>query len=337
MSTAALLNVIRMFFLLLAGFIGAIVAMGEATHIWWFGAMIGLGFASLLIVLDIMLRLLTFRSFSHGTFGLLIGFLCAWLVTRIGIFEAGWGQQFPLAGSIFNLAMFLGFGFIGVMLALRSKREEFSLLIPYVRFRQDSIQDLPTLLDTNIIIDGRIPGICEAGFLGGSLVVPRFVLEELQKMADSSDELKRSRGRRGLDTLNTLKAGGKTEVTVRDETFENGLTFDAKMVQLADLMDARILTNDANLGKVARLKGISVINLNELSLALKPIVSPGDELALELVKEGRDDHQAVGYLPDGTMIVVNHAKRHLGTQQQVVVAGAVQTSAGRLIFAELKK
>jgi uncharacterized protein YacL len=337
MSTAALLNVIRMFFLLLAGFIGAIVAMGEATQIWWFGAIIGLGFASILIVLDIMLRLLTFRSFSHGTFGLLIGFLCAWLVTRIGIFEAGWGQQFPLAGSIFNLAMFLGFGFIGVMLALRSKREEFSLIIPYVRFRQDALQDLPTLLDTNIIIDGRIPGICEAGFLGGARVVPRFVLEELQKMADSPDDVKRSRGRRGLDTLNALKAGGKTEVTVRDETFESGLTFDAKMVQLADLMDARILTNDANLGKVARLKGISVINLNELSLALKPIVSPGDELALELVKEGRDDHQAVGYLPDGTMIVVNHAKRHLGTQQQVIVAGAVQTSAGRLIFAELKK
>lgn len=337
MSTAALLNIIRMFFLLLAGFIGAIVAMGEATHIWWFGAMIGLGFASMLIVLDIMLRLLTFRSFSHGTFGLLIGFLCAWLVTRIGIFEAGWGQQFPLAGSIFNLAMFLGFGFIGVMLALRSKREEFSLLIPYVRFRQDSLQDLPTLLDTNIIIDGRIPGICSAGFLGGSLVVPHFVLEELQKMADSSDELKRSRGRRGLDTLNAMKATGKIEITVRDESFENGLSFDAKMIQLADLMDARILTNDANLGKVARLKGLSVLNLNELSLALKPIVSPGDELALELVKEGRDDHQAVGYLPDGTMIVVNHAKRHIGTQQSVVVAGAVQTSAGRLIFAELKK
>ncbi len=337
MSTAALLNVIRMFFLLLAGFIGAIVAMGEATHIWWFGAIVGLGFASMVIVLDIMLRHLTFRSFSHGTFGLLIGLLCAWLVTRIGFFEAGWVEQFPLAGSIFNLAVFLGFGFIGVMLALRSKREEFSLLIPYVRFRQDALQDLPTLLDTNIIIDGRIPGICEAGFLGGLLVVPRFVLEELQKMADSPDELKRSRGRRGLDSLNAMKASGTAEITIRDETFENGLSFDAKMVQLADLMEARILTNDANLGRVARLKGLSVLNLNELSLALKPIVSTGDELALELVKEGRDDHQAVGYLSDGTMIVVNHAKRHIGTQQNVVVAGAVQTSAGRLIFAELKK
>lgn len=337
MSQYALLNVIRMLFLLLAGFIGALVAMGENAEIWWFGSVLGLGFASTVIVFDIMLRHLTFRSFSHGTFGLLIGLLCAWLVTRIGFFETDLAQQFPLAGSIFNLCVFLGFGFIGVMLALRSKREEFSLLIPYVRFRQDSLQDLPTLLDTNIIIDGRIPGICAAGFLGGSLVVPRFVLDELQKMADSSDELKRGRGRRGLDTLNGMKSTAGIDITIRDESFESGLTSEAKMLQLADLLDARILTNDANLGKVARLKGISVLNLNELSLALKPIVSPGDELALELVKEGRDDHQAVGYLADGTMIVVNHAKRHIGTMQNVVVAGAVQTSAGRLIFAELKK
>lgn len=337
MSQYALLNVIRMLFLLLAGFIGALVAMGENAGIWWFGSILGLGFASLVIVFDIMLRHLTFRSFSHGTFGLLIGLLCAWLVTRIGFFETDLAQQFPLAGSIFNLAVFLGFGFIGVMLALRSKREEFSLLIPYVRFRQDSLQDLPTLLDTNIIIDGRIPGICAAGFLGGALVVPRFVLDELQKMADSSDELKRGRGRRGLDTLNAMKSTSGIDITIRDESFESGLTSEAKMLQLADLLDARILTNDANLGKVARLKGISVLNLNELSLALKPIVSPGDELALELVKEGRDDHQAVGYLPDGTMIVVNHAKRHIGTLQNVIVAGAVQTSAGRLIFAELRK
>lgn len=336
MSTAALLNVIRMFFLLLAGFIGASVAMGEATHIWWFGALIGIGFASIVIVLDIMLRHLSIRAFSHGTFGLLIGLLCAWLVTRIGFFQAGWVEQFQLAGNIFNLAIFLAFGFIGVMLALRSKREEFSLLIPYVRFRQDALQDLPTLLDTNIVIDGRIPGICAAGFLGGSLVVPRFVLDELQKMADSADEIKRSRGKRGLDALNAMK-GADIEVVIREETFESGLSSEAKMVQLADLMGARILTNDGNLGKVARLKGLSVLNLNELALALRPIVSPGDELDLELVKEGKDDHQAVGYLPDGTMIVVNHGKRHIGTMQHVVVAGAVQTSAGRLIFAELRR
>ena len=337
MNTASLLNVIRMFFLLLAGFIGASVAMGESTNIWWFGALLGLGFASVVIILDIMLRHFSIRSFSHGTFGLLIGLLCAWLVTRIGFFQAGWVEQFQLAGNIFNLAIFLAFGFIGVMLALRSKREEFSLLIPYVRFRQDALQDLPTLLDTNIVIDGRVPGICAAGFLGGALVVPRFVLDDLQKMADSSDDIKRSRGKRGLDGLNAMKSADNIEIVIREENFESGLSSEAKMVQLADLMGARILTNDGNLGKVARLKGVAVLNLNELALALRPIVSPGDELDLELVKEGKDDHQAVGYLPDGTMIVVNHGKRHIGTQQHVVVAGAVQTSAGRLIFAELKK
>lgn len=339
MNTGALLNVIRMFFLLLSSFIGVSVALGEAPENWWwagwFGAVCGLGFASLIIVLDIMLRGISIRSFSHGTFGLLIGLLCAWLVTRIGFFQAGWVEQFEVAGNIFNLCIFLGFGFIGVMLAIRSKREEFSLLIPYVRFRQDSLHDLPTLLDTNVIIDGRVHGICEAGFLGGSLVIPRFVLDELQKLADSSEELKRSRGKRGLDTLNRMQSDENLEIVINDELSGNGTSFDAKMVELADSLGARILTNDANLGKVARLKGVSVLSLNELAMALRPIVSPGDELELELVKEGKDDHQAVGYLPDGTMIVVNQGKRHIGSRVPVVVAGAVQTSAGRLIFAEL--
>lgn len=340
LNQGALLNVIRMFFLLLGSLIGVSVALGEAREDWWFagwtGAILGLGFASFMIVLDVMLRGVTIRSFSHGTFGLLIGFLCAWLVTRIGFFEAGWVEQFELAGNIFNLAIFLGFGFLGVMLALRSKREEFSLLIPYVRFRQDSLQDLPTLLDTNIIIDGRIHGICEAGFLGGAMVVPRFVLNELQKMADSSDEMKRNRGKRGLDCLNRMQSSDGIDVIINDDTFSSGLSGDSRMVELADELNGRILTNDANLGKIAKIKDIPVLNLNELALALRPIVSPGDDLELELVKGGKDDHQAVGYLPDGTMIVVNQGKRFMGTTQAVVVAGAVQTSAGRLIFAELR-
>ncbi|MEM9283903.1 MAG: hypothetical protein AAGA96_18945 [Verrucomicrobiota bacterium] len=339
MNTGSVLNVARMFFLLLSSFMGVSVALGEDPENWWFagwfGAIFGLGFASLIIVLDVMLRHVSLRAFSHATFGLLIGLLCAWLVTRIEFFEAGWVQQFPLAANIFNLCMFLGFGFIGVMLALRSKREEFSLLIPYVRFRQDALQDLPILLDTNVIIDGRVPGISGAGFIGGTLVVPRFVLEELQKMADSKDELKSARGKRGLDSLNQIKSMEGMEVKVHDENFRKGLSTDGKMVELADILGARILTNDSNLGRVARLKGITVLNLNELAMALRPVVSPGDELELELVKEGKDPHQAVGYLPDGTMIVVNQGKPHIGSSQHVVVAGAVQTSAGRLIFAEL--
>ena len=246
MNTGSVLNVVRMFFLLLASFIGVSVALGEDPENWWFagwfGAVFGLGFASAIIVLDVILRHVTIRAFSHGTFGLLIGLLCAWLVTRIEFFDAGWVDQFEMAANIFNLAMYLGFGFIGVMLALRSKREEFSLLIPYVRFRQDALQDLPTLLDTNVIIDGRIPGIASAGFMGGALVVPRFVLDELQKMADSSEELKRARGKRGLDCLEKMKTGDGTEVIIHEETFRAGLSSDGMMVELADILGARILT-----------------------------------------------------------------------------------------------
>jgi len=341
MNTRALLNVARMFFLLLAGFIGAAVGLGEAPEdrviAGWFGAVVGLGFASLIIVLDLFLRDISLRSLSHATFGLLIGLLCAWLVTRVGFVRASWIDQFELAGSIFNLAVFLGFGFIGVMLALRSKREEFSLLIPYVRFRQDALLDLPTLIDTNVIIDGRVPGVCQAGFLGTSLVVPRFVLDELQHLTDSDDDLKRSRGKRGLDCLNRMRADPEFDISINEFLFKPGLSTEAKLLELAEELSARILTNDSDLGKVARLKGITVLNLNELAIALKPVLSPGDELELELVKEGKDRHQAVGYLPDGTMIVVNHARALIGTRQPVVVAGAVQTSAGRLIFAELDR
>ncbi|MEM9018368.1 MAG: hypothetical protein AAGC68_15245, partial [Verrucomicrobiota bacterium] len=340
MNTQALLNVIRMFFLLLSGFIGMAVGLGETGEYRaayaWYGAVFGLGFASSIIVLDVILRGITLRTFSHGTFGLLIGMLCAWLVTRVGFFESGWVEQYPLAGSIFNLAIFLGFGFIGVMLAIRAKREEFSLLIPYVRFRQDALQDVPTLLDTNVVIDGRVPGICEAGFLSGSLVVPRFVLDEIQNFADSKTEQKRVKGQRGLDCMNQMQASDLINLEINETEFDTDISSDAKMVTLADELSARILTNDSNLGKVARLKGLLVLNLNELAMALRPMVSPGDEVELELVKGGKDEHQAVGYLPDGTMIVVNHAKRFMGTTRDVVVAGAVQTSAGRLIFAELK-
>ena len=244
-------------------------------------------------------------------------------------------EQFDLLAEVFNLAIYLAFGFIGMMLALRSKREEFSLLIPYVRFRQDSLQDLPTLLDSNVIIDGRIPSVCATGFLGGSLVVPRFVLDELQTLADSSDETKRVRGKRGLESLKQMQDSGEFEVIIHEEDVAGENTVDSKLSALGKRLGARILTNDSNLSKVARLQGVSVLNLNELAKSLRPNVTPGDELDLELVKEGKDNHQAVGYLADGTMIVVNQAKEKIGTTQPIVIASSVQTSGGRLIFAEL--
>lgn len=336
MQQSVSLNVIRTFFVVISTAIGVSIAMGESLNLGWLGALCGLFFGLFVVLVDISLRNFSIRGFSTGTFGLLIGLLCAWLVTRIGFFQSGWVVQFPLAAEIFNLAVYLGFGFVGMMLAIRSKREEFSLLIPYVRFRQDSLQELPILLDSNVIIDGRVPGLCSTGFLGGSLIVPRFVLNELQTLADSSDDLKRSRGKRGLECLKRMQANERLVVEIHEDDTSSDELVDARLIELGARMGARILTNDANLAKVARLKDVSVLSINELAMAVKPTVAPGDELDLELVKEGKDDHQAVGYLPDGTMIVVNQGITHIGSTRSVVVAGAVQTSAGRLIFAELK-
>lgn len=336
MRASTTLNVARLFFLLLSAFIGATVAMGEAAEKWWIGSLLGFLFAALVIALDSSLRNLSLRTFSHAIFGLLIGLLGSWLVTRIVFLQGRWVEQFELAGSIFSLGAYLGFGFIGVMLALRSKGEEFSLLIPYVRFRQDALHELPTLLDTSVIIDGRVPGIRAAGFLGGTLTVPRFVLDELQRLAESSDELERSRGARGLACLDGLRNTEGLDLSIRDEPLPTDSGLEGRMVAMAEQMNARILTNDSQLTTVAALKGVSVLHLSQLALALRPFLSPGDEVELELVKQGKDEHQAVGYLPDGTMIVVNHARDHIGKIKPIIISGAVQTSAGRLIFAELK-
>lgn len=336
MSTSTPMNVARAAFILLTTLLGISIAYGKDADHAWIGAVSGLTFGFLVITLDLCLRNFTIRGFSTGTFGLLVGLLCAWLVTTIGFFDSPFLSDFLVARQIFELAMFLGLGFLGLMLALRSKRDEFSLIIPYVRFRQEAVHDQPLLVDTNIIIDGRLPKLCSTGFVQGSLVVPKFVLEELQTLADSSDKLKSQRGKRGLEALKRMQEMPDLDVNIDDSDPKHSEGVDAKLIHVASLYDARLITNDANLTKVARLQGVKVLHLNELAKAMRPTVAPGDEVELTLVKEGKDAHQAIGYLPDGTMIVVNQAIREIGTTRKVVVAGAVQTSGGQLIFAELK-
>jgi uncharacterized protein YacL len=236
-----------------------------------------------------------------------------------------------------RLIIYALFGYLGMMLAIRSSRDEFSLIIPYVRFAREMTQHEPLVVDTNVIIDGRIADLCTTGFLSRSLIVPRFILDELQLLADSHDPTKRERGRRGLEILNQLQRSREIEVTVHESTGEDtDLGTDARLVGLAKVLKARLLTNDHALSQVARLQKVAVLNLADLARALRPSVVAGDEIDLHLVKEGREPHQAVGYLPDGTMIVVNHARAHVGKTRTVVVASALQTAAGRLIFAELK-
>ncbi|MFN2540851.1 MAG: PIN/TRAM domain-containing protein, partial [Chthoniobacterales bacterium] len=237
-----------------------------------------------------------------------------------------------------SLIVYCTFGYLGMMLAMRSNRDEFSLIIPYVRFAREATQHQPLVIDTNVIIDGRIGDLCATGFLSRSLVVPRFVLSELQTLADSRDQVKRERGRRGLEILNTLQRSRDVELTIHESGAEEDvdLGVDARLVKAAKVLKASLLTNDQALCQVSRLQQVPALNLSDLSRALRPTLVTGDEIELSLVKEGRELHQAVGYLPDGTMIVVNHARPHLGKTRTVIVSSALQTSAGRLIFAELK-
>ena len=192
----------------------------------------------------------------------------------------------------------------------------------------------PKLLDTNVIIDGRIADICETGFVEGILVVPQFVLRELQYIADSTDSLKRNRGRRGLDVLARMQKRPDLTILVSDRDFPLVREVDAKLVALARETGARIVTNDFNLNKVAEVSGVAVLNINQLANALKPVALPGELMRVSIIKEGKEANQGVAYLEDGTMVVVDNARRFIGRQLEVAVTSAIQTTAGRMIFAQ---
>ena len=339
MPTTTVIKIVRIVFVIVCGLLGISLALGVrgALEGVWIGALCGVLFGGFFVLVDMLLKNFTIRSFSSGTIGLLIGVLCAWLITLIfkmvGLPVIDGQEQ--VERVLFSM-LYAAFGYIGIVLALRSNRQEFSLIIPYVRFRNEGVMRQPLLIDTNIIIDGRLPAICQTGFLDGTLIIPRFVLDEMHLLADSGDTLKRDRGRRGLDCLEALKQLPNLEITVHDDYQTQEKLVDTKLIQLAKLLDARLLTNDGNLGRVAHLQGVPVLNLNQLAQSMRPILAIGDEVDLTLVKEGKDEHQAVGYTPDGAMIVVNHARDRIGSTASVIVSSALQTSAGRLIFAELK-
>ena len=340
MSPTTTLRLARAGFVLFACLLGVALVPAFQGQ-WWQGAVAGAGAGLVVAVLDILLNRFTISVFSSATAGLLIGLFCGWLISRIGLselplFQAGDAEVQRQRQQVFQLAVYCTFGFLGITLALRSNREEFALLIPYVRFRQEGVEEQRLLVDTNILIDGRLPAICETGFLKASLVVPRFVLDELHLLADSQDPIRRERGRRGLECLENLRAHPLSEVKIHEDHQSEPGPVDMMLVRLARSQGARLLTNDANLGRVAALQGVSVLNLNSLAKAMRPTVLPGDEVDLMLIKEGKDAHQAVGYMPDGTMIVVNHAAALMGHNVTVIVSSSLQTTAGRLVFAELK-
>jgi uncharacterized protein YacL len=324
-------NLLRVLFVTLCASIGIMVSR-EILNNPIPGALLGLLFGLVVVLADRLLKGFSLRAFSSATLGLMLGLFFANLLIASDVL-----RYLPETTQwTIRLITYCTFGYFGMMLAMRSNRDEFSLIIPYVRFARETTQHEPLLLDTNVIIDGRIADLCATGFLSRLLIVPRFVLAELQTLADSRDPLKRERGRRGLEILNQLQRAPELDLTIHDSADDPGIPVDARLVRTAKLLQARLLTNDQALCQVARLQQVPALNLADLARALRPAAAAGDELELHLTKEGRESHQAVGYLPDGTMIVVNHGRPQLGKTATVVVSSALQTGAGRLIFAELK-
>ncbi|HEV3138317.1 MAG TPA: PIN domain-containing protein, partial [Pirellulales bacterium] len=220
-----------------------------------------------------------------------------------------------------------------ISLLLQTK-DDFRFIIPYVEFVKEVKGLKPYVLDTSVVIDGRIADVIETKILDNQLIMPRFVIAELQAVADSSDRLRRSRGRRGLDILNRLSNNSEVDFKIYDRELPDfaGQPVDLKLVLLAKYLDGKIVTNDYNLNKVARLHGVGVINLNDLANALKPIVLPGENLEVRIVKFGEEAGQGVGYLDDGTMIVVEGGREHINKSVKIAVTSVLQTSAGRMIF-----
>ncbi len=325
-------NLLRILFVAFCAAVGANIALSVLGNLWP-GLVLGLVMGLVVVLIDRLLKGLSLRAFSSATFGLLLGMLFANLLFASDVLHF----QSETTQWVTRLVVYSTFAYLGMMLAMRSNRDEFSLIIPYVRFTRETTQHEPLVVDTNVIIDGRIADLCATGFLSRALIVPRFVLGELQALADSRDPIKRERGRRGLEILNQLQGSRDIELTIHESTAEERAgEVDARLVRTAKVLQARLLTNDNALCQVARLQQVPALSLNDLARALRPVVVVGDEIELNLVKEGREQHQAVGYLPDGTMIVVNHARPYLGKTKPVVVSSALQTSGGRLIFAELK-
>ena len=313
--------------------VGFAAGSGDSTYV-----LIGAGLGALLSLILMAVEHSLDRVPSVTTIGGGVGFSIGVVLAGVLIFSTG--QIFPqptLVTQFGTMAVLVVLPYLGLIVGLRlGKYGEWDLRPK--REETKSVSGLvPKLLDTSVIIDGRIADICETGFIEGGFIIPQFILQELQHISDSSDGLKRARGRRGLDILNHIQKKVDVDVTIVEEDFPHIKEVDAKLVELGKKLGAKILTNDLNLNKVAELQGVRVLNINDLSNALKPVVLPGETIRVFVLKEGKEAGQGVAYLDDGTMVVVDNAKRCIGKNVDVIVTSVLQTSAGRMIFTRLKE
>lgn len=301
-------------------------------------------FGALEDLLAIWERQIQTKSFTEvilGAVGLILGLIIAFLISQ-PIYKI----PIPYVGSVVSILLYGILGYLGLNIGMSNKdtisekvRDLTSLAAKRSLKPKDVVKDhtgIPKVLDTSVIIDGRILDIARAGFIEGPLVVPVFVLEELQHIADSADGLKRNRGRRGLDTVAEIQELKNVEVIIYKGKIEEIPEVDSKLLKLAIDLNGKIVTNDYNLNKVARVQNLEVLNINELANAVKPLYLPGEEMDILIVREGKEHNQGLAYLDDGTMIVVENGKDLIGEKVNVVVTSALQTSAGKMIFAKLK-
>lgn len=295
------------------------------------GLLWGAGVGIIALIIEYVLTMVGFGTVLGGLAGLSVGLLFAKLIylPLKTIFTSMDGTYISV---IFNAL----FGYSGLLLGFRAGKD-FTLSNILQAFKSRSEEGHAKIIDTSVIIDGRIVDVCEAGFLEGTFIIPQFILQELQHIADSADSLRRTRGRRGLDILHKIQKISSITVKIVDEDFPKIKEVDSKLVALARMMGAKIITNDFNLNKVAELQGVTVLNLNELANAVKPVVLPGERMNIFIAKEGKESNQGVGYLDDGTMVVVDNARKTINKQVDVVVTSVLQTTAGRMIFAKLKE
>lgn len=291
-----------------------------------------------IVAADALARNKQITTISAIYFGLLLGFLLGTLLwTALEPIFVGYNME-PTAQQMVRLFITAMACYISVSVLLQTK-DEFRFIIPYVEFSKQVKGARPLVLDTSVIIDGRIADICDTGIIDTKLVVPRFVLQELQGIADSSDKIKRNRGRRGLDILKRMQGNTKIEMQMHEGNLpelRDVQKVDERLVVLARSLGGRVVTNDFNLNKISQLQGVEVINLNELANALKLVALPGEALTLKIVKQGDQFGQGVGYLDDGTMVVVDQGRSAIGQEVAIVVTSVLQTPAGRMIFGKLE-
>ncbi len=298
------------------------------------GLLIGAGIAFVIIGFEYLIKKFSFEGLVAPTVGLILGMVTASFV--ISWLDLVLPESFTLFNQVKNfltIALMPFLGYLGFSVGVKLKGD--LRMLPAPTFGRSGL-NAPKVLDTSVIIDGRIADICKLGFVEGSLVIPRFVLNELQNIADSPDPLRRTRGRRGLDILTEIQKQVSVDVRISEVDYPDVREVDSKLVRLAKQLRAKIITNDFNLNKVAQFQGIDVLNINDLANSLKPIVLPDEDFIIKIIKEGKEPGQGVGYLDDGTMVVVENGARMIGKEVKVTVTSVLQTSAGQMIFTRIK-